>query len=103
MFFKELIIKEKNIITMVVSSVVSVTHISLYLYLYLKRQQLFSEYGTTDVMEIINKIPVFEPTPYELSIEYVFDMRFNLFIAAISLSIFVFSLVEFVKSRKKNK
>ena len=54
MFSKEHSIKGKNIVTMVVSGVVSVTHIALYLYLYLKRQQFFSEYGTTDVMEIVN-------------------------------------------------
>lgn len=88
---------------MVVSGVFSVTSIALYLNLYLRRQQLFSEYEMTDVIEILDKISIFEPTPYELSIECVLSMTVFLFVAIISLSIFIFSLVEFIKSRKKKK
>ena len=104
MFFKELSFKEKNMVTMIGSGIFFVANIALYLNLYLRRQQVFLEYGTTNVIEIMDKIPIFEPVPYELTKACVSSMNVSFILAILSLSIFIFSLVELSKSKKmKNK
>jgi len=90
--------KQKNTFALLITSTIFVFNLVSFFYLYLQRQQLFSEYGTTDVMQIVDKIG-FATTPFELSIECIRIMNFNIFVSIMSLILIPILLAEFKKIR----